>query len=973
MKKRLVAVILSLFMCTSMVSEAGAAAFTSPDAAVSDVETDTESIVTENTEESTDDVEAGDETEDLVSDFSSGAEEDNISDAADSNVQDNAQADCFSSGADDSAAVSDAAQKAASVQQVPVVSADGAVVVKAEDWVQTENGFKLKKAKEVVPAAKEAENKDASDTDGQEEKTADEAFRDDPEDVQEPENDADTVADAEQQPADSLDYNVKAQDMDAASGTDVTPDIDADVVSVADTVSDADVTADTNATADVNTDTTTDTDTTIDTSQNADDTQNTADSENAENYYTAADGIVKISTEYKDEVHTGYYLFDENGLMITGQAEVKDSVCAEVSAQTADAAAAADISADDSSAADTSSTDTDSEDISTEDQDPSDTEVQDQTESWFVTEEDAVLYTGCEGEAVTPYTSTLGQQLKNTWVWTGSVFQYYNKNGVKETISTLVKEAKAAGTYTGYFAINGEYYCLDKNGKPQTGNVTITVNGVSSRYYFEKDSTIPGRMFHEGWKQIEGRKGERWVYYNQGVKVPANIGKYYEHGVMVTDLAGAKGGRKYMLDKWGYLLRSIVKKAEDGAFYGTDKNGAIYTNTMVKYQNYRYYFGSNGKRVSWKNRWKKVGNHFYYFGAVPGRVSEKYGWQKIYTAKGKFVGWFYFDSKGNHYTNKTTSAGYYFTPLGKLASGLVERNGKKYIYEVSTESVRKGKLYKNTMVRYKKKWYLASSSGALYKTTWVQRNGNWYYFKNYVMQTSQFAKKNGVNGYLDSNGRYTTGWVVVSDAQNLVRYIDPDGNGYAVNTSKWINNVLYYFDSIGYRITDLTSRYTGPYYVEVEQANGVMTVYTDASRRIPVKTIRVSVGLPGTPTPYGTYTLRSSARWQPLMGPSWGQYGTHVEGAGQGGIFIHSVACGQANSFNLPAGEYNKLGSPASHGCIRTCVADAKWVYYHCNGATINIVQGQYTDSEVFKGPLGRNPLTPLRGDGNFDPTDPEV
>ena len=56
------------------------------------------------------------------------------------------------------------------------------------------------------------------------------------------------------------------------------------------------------------------------------------------------------------------------------------------------------------------------------------------------------------------------------------------------------------------------------------------------------------------------------------------------------------------------------------------------------------------------------------------------------------------------------------------------------------------------------------------------------------------------------------------------------------------------------------------------------------------------------------------------MGPSWGQYGTHVDGAGQGGIFVHSVACGQANSYNLPAVEYNKLGSPASHGCIRTCV-----------------------------------------------------
>ena len=102
------------------------------------------------------------------------------------------------------------------------------------------------------------------------------------------------------------------------------------------------------------------------------------------------------------------------------------------------------------------------------------------------------------------------------------------------------------------------------------------------------------------------------------------------------------------------------------------------------------------------------------------------------------------------------------------------------------------------------------------------------------------------------------------------------------------------------------------------------------------------------------------------MGPSWGQYGTHVERAGKGGIYVHSIACAQANSFNLPAVEYNKLGQPASHGCIRACVADAKWVYYHCNGSRINII-------DAYKGPLGKNPLTPLRGAKNFDPTDPEV
>ena len=69
-----------------------------------------------------------------------------------------------------------------------------------------------------------------------------------------------------------------------------------------------------------------------------------------------------------------------------------------------------------------------------------------------------------------------------------------------------------------------------------------------------------------------------------------------------------------------------------------------------------------------------------------------------------------------------------------------------------------------------------------------------------------------------------------------MRYIDPTGNGYAKNTSKWINGVLYYFDSNGYRITDVSAKYpNGPYYLEVQRKNGVMTVYTDSTKRIPIK------------------------------------------------------------------------------------------------------------------------------------------
>ena len=874
MKRRLVAVTLSLIMTMATVSEAGAAVFTSPDGenvAVQTTETATEDV--ENTAGQTV-AESGDNSsaEDI---FSSGdaVADDVTSDA----ISQDKEEDVFSAGTDSDTVVQ--------MDQTPNVTADttnaeGAVVVKAEDWVSTENGFKLRKpAVQQNTEEKQSTSEPAAQT------------------VSGDENEAVVSEDDLSDAADTAGSDTDAEDVS-------TPDAG--------------------------------TEDTVNVSADADATQK-AEAE----FYTADDGIVKICTEYKGEAHTGYYLFDENGILVTGQAEVhQETVAAAMTGSETDSEETADSQAD---------------------------------QVYFTTAEEASVYAGCEGEAVTPYTSTVGKQQKNVWKWTGNVFQYYDENGKMETIESLEEKAKANGTYTGYFEINGEYYCLDKNGRPKTGDVTLVVDGISNLYYFEETSTIPGRMFHEGWRRADDPNGERWLYYNQGKTNPKDIGKYYKRGTTATILGAEKGTATYLIDGNGYILKSTIKKATNGAYYGTDKNGVIYRNALVKFGNYRYYFGANGKRVSWKKRWAKAGNHYYYFGNVAGRVAERYGWQKITNTSGKYIGWFYFDQNGNHYTNKWSSEGYYFAPSGKLASGFVEVNGKGYLFEVSTSTQRKGKVYKNTMVRYKKKWYIASSTGSLYKNGWKKYNKNWYYINNYVVQTNQFMSKNGVNGYLDSTGKYTTGWVIESNKNNLVKYIDPSGTGFVTNTSKRINGILYYFDKNGYRITDLTSRYRGPYTVQVDRVNGVMTVYADSARTIPVKTIRVSVGLPGTPTPKGDFTLSRSAKWQPLMGPSWGQYGTHVDGAGEGGIFVHSVACGQANSYNLPAGEYNKLGSPASHGCIRTCVADAKWVYENCNGARISIIDGTYKADEAFKGPLGRRPLTPLRGAGNYDPTDPAV
>lgn len=74
------------------------------------------------------------------------------------------------------------------------------------------------------------------------------------------------------------------------------------------------------------------------------------------------------------------------------------------------------------------------------------------------------------------------------------------------------------------------------------------------------------------------------------------------------------------------------------------------------------------------------------------------------------------------------------------------------------------------------------------------------------------------------------------------------------------------------------------------------------------------------------------------MGPSWGQWTSHVVN----GIFIHSVAGTSTSQYNLSSWDYNLLGQPASHGCIRVCVRDAKWIYDNCGRGTAVIIGDGY-------------------------------
>lgn len=157
------------------------------------------------------------------------------------------------------------------------------------------------------------------------------------------------------------------------------------------------------------------------------------------------------------------------------------------------------------------------------------------------------------------------------------------------------------------------------------------------------------------------------------------------------------------------------------------------------------------------------------------------------------------------------------------------------------------------------------------------------------------------------------------------------------------------------------------YYIKVNRKACTVTVYAKDGNNgyiIPVKRFACSVGKPNTPTPVGTFYTPAKYRWHTLMGPSYGQYCTRITGS----ILFHSVAGKNMTSYNLDARDYNMLGQPASHGCVRLCVRDAKWIYDNCSLKTKVTI---YDASSP--GPLGKPSTIKIPLWQTWDPTDPNI
>lgn len=199
------------------------------------------------------------------------------------------------------------------------------------------------------------------------------------------------------------------------------------------------------------------------------------------------------------------------------------------------------------------------------------------------------------------------------------------------------------------------------------------------------------------------------------------------------------------------------------------------------------------------------------------------------------------------------------------------------------------------------------------------------------------------------------------------------------------------------KVTDLTKilglkKSNNKLYIEINRAACCVTVYAyDPVKKkyiIPVKTFTVSVGrdvstvagagalnIHSSFTPIGTYSICSNGTsvkytLKPMYEPDgstvYARWTSHIVG----NVYFHSIAVGSQSHYALNPYTYNRLGTPASAGCIRMTVAGAKWIYdYASTGTKVKIVTG----SSKYPGPLGKEKTIKVTSSIHYDPTDPAV
>ena len=581
------------------------------------------------------------------------------------------------------------------------------------------------------------------------------------------------------------------------------------------------------------------------------------------------------------------------------------------------------------------------------------------------------------------------------------------QNVADKTWLYLKDDGTADKTKNGMQNINGKVYFL-KDGVAQSGKQAVD----GKEYMFDAANGTATQVLGNGWQKIDGN----WYWYEN--EAPAKgwrviNGKWYymetSTGVMKTGFFRDANGGLYYSDGSGAMVGNPGWNVIGGKWYWMNSNGSIYSGWLNRPSGW-YYLNADGSMAT---GWAQVGNTWYYMngsGAMQtGWVKTAGGWYYLTGSGAMATGWYmvggtwyYSNNSGTMQTGwvKVGNTWYYMNGSGAMQTGWVKTSSGWYYLTGSGAMAIDWYQVGGT-------WYYSNNSGTM-QTGWVNPHGTWYYLDGsgamatnrwignyYVTASGAMAKNTWVGSYwVGADGKWvpssgstagsggnweqsgSTWYYINSDGSRVCNnwkrvngkwyYFEADGS--MVTGWKRIGGYKYYFNGSGAMVQDLDSVIgrQSSYYITVNRAKCQVMVYAKSETGrydIPVKTFVCSVGLPGTPTPTGTFTTPAKYRWHTLMGPSYGQYCTRIVG----GVLFHSVAGSNMTSHNLSAGNYNMLGQPASHGCVRLCVRDAKWIYDNCAlGTTVTI-------SDTAATPFDKPTSIKIPASQNWDPTDPNA
>ena len=165
---------------------------------------------------------------------------------------------------------------------------------------------------------------------------------------------------------------------------------------------------------------------------------------------------------------------------------------------------------------------------------------------------------------------------------------------------------------------------------------------------------------------------------------------------------------------------------------------------------------------------------------------------------------------------------------------------------------------------------------------------------------------------------------------------NPDNTWVQVRTSDgksgWCCRAFLDVDHLDAVTVQVPADTVNPLSIRVSLASQKVTVL-DADGKT-VRTFICSAGQRGSETPKGTFAIGGRGKaFYSKSSQEGGYYWTRI----YGDYLFHSIPF-DGNYKVIPA-EASKLGTAASHGCVRLAFDDAKWIYEHIPDGTKVVIQ----------------------------------